>query len=494
MTLGIPRLRELLMTASTNIKTPLMALPLRPILQKTSLKEYLSAKGLKKHAKALSKAGYDLQRLHKVMKSSELKDKAGLKTTAAQQILSAVHNLADEQDIALQLGLKIPQDGNAAGFSTQLANDLARVYLSSALSSVKVSQKMDWSNDIDGAMRIYTINVEIAPMEIYSSVYSGTDEDIQATLDGPFFAKVNAAIAKELKQPVVGVVRGAAPSSASQSATSGDDASLPKAPKRKDKDDSDAEDADEEDASQTQRLRQRGEKESSYADDESPDEEDTPLDDDDASPREVMLGIGETREVVLTHFSTAPELASKRAKVVGTGTGLDPRQRRWTYVVPVNAKERKLLMAELVQGVAKSVILKQTVPGVTSCIEVKNEKSGVVDQLSTEGVNLMGIRSYASIIDVGMLALLTTCQRCAPLNMFFIKTLGLFAFSTDRVDSNDINAVLQTYGIEAARGSVRGICRKPTPTSRLLCCADHGICAADYPPDPRSFWCVRYRN
>ena len=30
MTLGIPRLREIIMTASTHIKTPLMRLPLRP--------------------------------------------------------------------------------------------------------------------------------------------------------------------------------------------------------------------------------------------------------------------------------------------------------------------------------------------------------------------------------------------------------------------------------------------------------------------------------
>ena len=63
---------------------------------------------------------------------------------------------------------------------------------------------MEWSREIDGAIRVYTITVTVAPPEIYGSVFSGDEADIKTALDGPFLAKLNAAIAKELKRPVTG--------------------------------------------------------------------------------------------------------------------------------------------------------------------------------------------------------------------------------------------------------------------------------------------------
>ena len=77
------------------------------------------------------------------------------------------------------------------------------------------------------------------------------------------------------------------------------------------------------------------------------------------------------------------------------------------------------------------MVLKQSVAGVISCLEQQNEKTGIVDTLNTQGVNLAGIRRYASVIDL------------------------------DCIDSNDVNAVLHAYGVEAARGciirQVRGV-------------------------------------
>lgn len=40
----------------------------------------------------------------------------------------------------------------------------------------------------------------------------------------------------------------------------------------------------------------------------------------------------------------------KQAEAVGRAAELDKANRRWTYTVPVDAKERKLLMAELVKA------------------------------------------------------------------------------------------------------------------------------------------------
>ena len=41
---------------------------------------------------------------------------------------------------------------------------------------------------------------------------------------------------------------------------------------------------------------------------------------------------------------------TKHAEAVGRAAELDKASRRWTYTVPVDAKERKLLMAELVKA------------------------------------------------------------------------------------------------------------------------------------------------
>jgi hypothetical protein len=120
VTLGIPRLRELLMTASTNIKTPLMTLPLRPMLQRTDLTSFLAEHRLSKHEKALSRAGMNLRRLHRAT-PAEL-SKAGIKPQAATKLLAKVGRLADEEAVARELGMSI-EDG-APSLSKQLANDL----------------------------------------------------------------------------------------------------------------------------------------------------------------------------------------------------------------------------------------------------------------------------------------------------------------------------------------------------------------------------------
>jgi hypothetical protein len=252
---------------------------------------------------------------------------------------------------------------------------------------VTVNQKMEWSNEIDGAMRHYTIHVDVAPFEVYSAVFSGSDSDILAALDGPFLSSLNAAIKKELKQTVAGVVKGGHSDGPRGGGAEDEDQTPAKTPKRKDNEDSDAEDADEEDARQSKKLLQRGEKDATYGEDESASEEDLDLpgsDDDmeDGVPAESSKTPAKPRK------SAARASAAGSAAILGTAAkaeGFDSEtatgHRRWTYVVPVDAKERKLLMAEIVQSVARLVVLKQKLAGVTSCLSVKNDKTGIVDSL-----------------------------------------------------------------------------------------------------------------
>ena len=411
VTLGIPRLRELLMTASTNVKTPLMTLPLRRFAQKEEMGAYLAKHGLKKYAKSLASAGYaDLAKLH----GASFADlgAAGLRASAARRVMAAVGRLADLDAVVRETGCQATQPEQVA---KALASDLQRVYLASVLAGVTVVQTSRWSADLEGTLRVYTIQLDIARPEDYETVYTGPLDAIEAAIAGPFWSKLNFAIAKELKRRADGVVRaadGAASAPDRPVAAEGEWSAAEKAQrqkKAKKADDSDEDDGDDDDATTSQRNRQRHEKDSHYEDEEA---------DDDAAAAEAAPRAAE-REV--------PEPAGASARGGGgeaeSSAQFDAKKRRWTYVVEVDAKERKLLMAELAESIAKEVVLKQAVEGVMTCLVVEDEQTGET-ALHTAGVNMMAVRRFASVVDV------------------------------DRLDTNDVDAILRAYGVEAARGAI----------------------------------------
>ena len=412
VTLGIPRLRELLMTASTNIKTPLMTLPLKRFAQSENMKEFLTKRSLQKYIKPLVAAGLtDLVQLHRAS-FSEL-GKAGVKASAAKRLMAAVSDdLADLDAVVRETGCS----GDKENIAQRVASDLNRVYLSSVLAGVTVVQTSRWSPDLEGTMRVYTIQLDIEKAEQYSSVYTGPLEEIETAIDKPFWTKLNAAISKELKRRVDGVRRAetgaperAAPADGEWSAEAAEKPAKNKAA------DSDDEDVDEDDAKGSQRNRQRQEKDSHYSEDEDSDESEAGGNDDN----------GSSSKEATDDTAASPKSGRSRGKTAGSSDSgrFDAKKRRMTYVIEVDAKERKLLMAELVEGIAKEVILKQAVPDVLTCLLVKDERSGD-EALHTAGVNIMKIRRYASIVDV------------------------------NRIDTNDIDKILQSFGIEAARGAI----------------------------------------
>lgn len=405
VTLGIPRLRELLMTASTNIKTPLMTLPLKRFAQDEDMKGFLTKHKLQKYFKPLVAGGIaDLVQLHRT--SHSVLRQAGIKASAAKRLMAAVDKLADRDAVIRETGCRGKEP-----IAKQLANDLQRVYLSSVLAGVTVEQTSRWSPDLEGTLRVYTIQLDIARPEQYATVFTGPLEDIQDAISGKFWAKLNYAISKELKRRVDGVVR--AETGAPERATvdgewSAEAAEKPTKQKKADSDD----EMDEDDATSNRRHRQRQEKDSHYSEDEDSGDSgpDTAGRDAAPSPKQRMDDVADTKD-------------RNRGKMVGDSTHFDAKKRRWTYVIEVDAKERKLLMAELVESVAKEVILKQAVEGVVTCLLVEDERSGE-EALHTAGVNMLAIRHYASILDI------------------------------NRIDTNDVDAILRSFGIEAARGAI----------------------------------------
>jgi DNA-directed RNA polymerase I subunit RPA1 len=402
VTLGIPRLRELLMTASTNVKTPLMTLPLKRFAQKENMKEFLTKHKLQKYMKNLSTGGMtDLVQLHRT--SISALGKAGIKASAARRLMAAVSTLADLDAVVRETGCRGKEP-----IAKQLANDLQRVYLSSVLAGVTVEQTSRWCTENQSTLRVYTIQLDIARPEQYASVYTGPLEGIQTVIDNQFWEKLKNAVSKELKRRVDGVVR--AETGAPERATVDGEWSAEAAekPAKRKAADSDDDDVDDDDATSNRRHRQRQEKDSHYSEDEDSDDSvDAPANDADPSPKQAA---GPAKE------------RSRIGKTAGDPQ-FDAKKRRWSYQVEVDAKDRKLLMAELVESIAKEVILKQAVEGVMTCLLVEDERSGE-EVLHTAGVNMMTIREYASIVDM------------------------------NRIDTNDVDAILRSYGIEAARGAI----------------------------------------
>jgi DNA-directed RNA polymerase I subunit RPA1 len=85
------------------------------------------------------------------------------------------------------------------------------------------------------------------------------------------------------------------------------------------------------------------------------------------------------------------------------------------------AKNKKLLMVDIVESVAPSCIISE-IPGISKCFVTKDEKDHLV--MITEGVNIPGLFPYEKYIDV------------------------------TGIQSNDIASIIKTYGVEAGRKTI----------------------------------------
>ncbi|KAG5463173.1 MAG: hypothetical protein BJ554DRAFT_1289, partial [Olpidium bornovanus] len=88
---------------------------------------------------------------------------------------------------------------------------------------------------------------------------------------------------------------------------------------------------------------------------------------------------------------------------------------------------RKILMVSIVEKVCRETVIRE-IPGVGRCFPIQNEsESDKSRRLATDGCNLNGVWAYDDVIDVS------------------------------KIYANDIAAILRTYGVEAARGAIMRI-------------------------------------
>lgn len=386
VTLGIPRLREIIMTAAKKIKTPTMLLPLRT---ETPAK-----------------------------KASQFCKSAGKLTLA------------------------------------QLVDDVSV--------SEKTTAKSAETNYLRS--KTYSIRLNLFNENEYNEEYRVSAKRVKEVLATSFLKDLEELIRKDIKdtKKVEDIGKGHKISDTMDDDVNenlGDAAA-------KDGYDSDA--ANEGDAKAARRTAQNKQQATYDEDDEDvvADEADKSLEDEEAEFEESVLAGEDDDEDAPKRASirsgTAEQNAVERSKYCKNFV-FDDDNGAWCQidlVFPSNTK--KILMVGLIEeSCARTVV--HEIKGIQTCFEYVNPtENDTSKRLQTEGVNLRGMWPFADIIDVNY------------------------------IDTNDIGAILNTYGVEAARnaiikevGAVFGVYGIKVDRRHLTVIADYMTFEGGYKPFSR---------
>eukprot|EP00899_Mesostigma_viride_P013846 jgi/Mesvir1/22462/Mv18493-RA.1 len=395
VTLGIPRLREILMTASAKIKTPVMTLPLRQ---------------------------------------------------------------------------------GMGGQGAALGQRLRRLVLLELVKEVRVGElPVVISSGGAGGVRAYRVTLTLHPMDRYPPQLGLTLAELGAIFREKFIPALQAKIRIAQKRAegggagavVVATVTGEGAGGGGDGEDDGGDGDARRGKSKKKKetvadDEDDEENEDLLDSTALKRSSRRGEDVSYLAPDEEEEElardalkesealhlqrlapeEDEDGDDDDAGEDggeegDDEGGAGSNKQLVVKDSNNnvlALTPASGKKSKKGSAAALtdsaevdeESMELRALLHVPLDCP--KLLMLQLAEAATEAVVVR-SVPGIMKCYVIEDEASraagasGVAVQ--TDGVNFMGVWEHAAdVVDV------------------------------DHIRSNDVAAILRTYGVEAARATV----------------------------------------
>lgn len=384
VTLGIPRLREIIMTASASIKTPTMTLRINDKVSETAAADFC---------------------------------KSASKITLGQIIDNVI------------VREKLLRDGD----------------------------------DDDNRRKVYTIRLNFFGADEYSAEYNVTAAEVMHTLEGRFMATLSNAIQREMKGlhrkgkeadggvPEIGQASKAKEVVAGRGAANeedGNDAG------------GDASDDDDGDASHTRRA-QQSQQQSTYDDPDEEEEDIMRTDNPEQMDFDPDVDIDEQIAQASDEFDSDDErLVERRAKrdaEQATATNkerrriqlqkvrrLAPAARRfdfdtkngaWCEVdIEHPADSKKLLMLSIVERVLKRTVIHE-IRDITRCFALKPEAANdTTRSLATEGVNIRGIWEHVITNP--------------------ITAKGDTVIDLNKLYSNDIAAILRTYGVEAARQAI----------------------------------------
>ncbi|ORX40060.1 hypothetical protein BD324DRAFT_254113 [Kockovaella imperatae] len=338
VTLGIPRLREIVMTASTHPMTPTMKLPIRETIG----------------------------------------------------------------------------DGDVEAFVKQVS----RLTLSQVVDKVTVTERLSGRSDTDARLRKYTVLLEFYPKEEYSEEYEISALQIHEALAFNFSVKLKKEILNEMRITSKALSQDMAVG-VGMRVREGEDEGL--GARRGRDDELDDDDMDAYQAKRTAQARQH-EYEEDDRNEQVEDLEDyveRQFEDDD----EEDVDAGEKAETDARGDALLE--AFKKGSKYATDLHFDSHKGKSAqFELEFPANTPKLLLVDIVERACRSAVIHE-VPDIGRCMKVFDDKGEFTRSLITEGSNLTGMHALADeLVDL------------------------------DRIGSNDIAALLQTYGVEAARRAI----------------------------------------
>ena len=183
-------------------------------------------------------------------------------------------------------------------------------------------------------------------------------------------------------------------------------------------------DGDDEDASSAQRQAKRKEQ-ATYEEEQDGDEEETSAADTAAADEEIVEEAAEVRPA-----RRAADDSADREEVMALSGHVadykfDSKGFYCEVLLQYSLDDPKVLMVSLVERLAARSVIRE-VHKVGKCFVEEGDVKDKTIHIATEGVNLRGIWQHDDVIDI------------------------------NRVSSNDIGAILATYGVEAARMTIMG--------------------------------------
>ena len=350
VTLGIPRMREIIMTASSAIKTPQMTLPI-------------------------------------------------------------LHDVTDEQaDI--------------------FCKSISKVRLSEVVDKVTVIETSTTTS------RSYSIHMKFFNLEEYTEEYDISKEELQEIVSGAFLDELESAIVKELRKQkragthdismAVATVPEYTETASSARLEENEDE---KEYREKTKQSVSYEDPDDDEIEAMRQAEKSSDEDELLSDKESDDESTatstSPKDEDDvvdtATEDELHRIIAEASKN-MTKKQRDRQTSILSARRFTTGYNFDDENGNWCEIrLALTADSDKLLMVNIIEDICRKCVIRE-VPRIDRCIHPEPENGKRV--LVTEGVNFQAMWDQEAFIDV------------------------------DGITSNDVVAVMNTYGVEAARTTI----------------------------------------
>ncbi|KAK9248661.1 hypothetical protein V1506DRAFT_528527 [Lipomyces tetrasporus] len=368
VTLGIPRMREIVMTASLNIKTPQMRLPV-------------------------------------------------------------LDDVSDDQ-------------------ADDFCKSVAKVVMSELIDEVVVTERTGVTPDGEAIARAYTVRVKFYPRDEYEHEHDITQDTLEHAVTVKLLSKLASTISKELKRQkkVLSSASDAAPQIGKAAKQKPDEVlneKIGEGKKKKD-DESDDEEEDDDGDATAEKRKSRTKEASSY---EEPDDEDNEVikslsktDDDGDEDEEEEMDVDKNVDDEEDDAEDDAGLTglrrplSKRAKerqqeVVGmypniTKFDFDDAQGEWCqFEMQYPSDNHKLLVINIIESVCRAVVVRE-IPRIGRCLRAAPVKGSNKRYLITEGVNFQAMWDQEDFIGV------------------------------NGITSNNIAAVLETYGVEAARNTI----------------------------------------